>query len=399
MAKERYFWFRFSPGDYVGIREKLNELAAQGWMLAEEQDGSCYVARFCPTTRTELYYDTEPSEPLRQQEDVQRRVQARQAAGWENVATLNGVDIYRSLPLRYPKREAVDDGDKRLTYKQHLLRRWALSTSLMLVLAVLTVGSLLYSGNEWYLSNLQLFLRLTCIPGGLGVLYTLLWRGKILFAKTPKAASKAGLYLRSVLGVLGTLWLALGGVALALELVAWPSALLVMLCWAVAMISATGLWQRKDSFLHRQAEALITGVAALSLAGLTMVAPAAPTASLFHAAERQDYSGSVVYGEDLGIEGTLLSADWARQGSALVTYTSYSEWWDVDGETITVSTQCYQCRFGTAAWLEEQLTRQTKGGTVYRQGNWVLVVRSSSDLPEALLQQAASGAVERSLGG
>lgn len=378
MREERYIWFRYGPEDYLGVREKLNRLAAQGWELAEEQDCHCAFARFTPTARTELTYDVEPVPLLRKDEAVQDAVLAREAEGWEPVATLNGMDIYRSIPLRFPK---VREGEAAAKASRTVLAR-RYGASVTALLAVLAATVYLYlTGGTWYLSNLSLWLMGTAIPAAAGGLFWLGRQAARLMRPAPRPPAGWSMTVSSVLAALGRVWLLLTAFMLLLDQLTAAAACLVAVCYLAAAGAVSGLWRRKDFSLYRRVTALVTGVVILSAYLLSLAYPGRVSVSILDEYTRLQYRDeAVVQLEDLGLEGDeLLSGSYQRSGSLLVTCTDYTEYWMVDGEMVTLSTTTYTCRLGTAGWLYGQLSEETGGEEIlYRSGN--TVVRFSSPI-------------------
>lgn len=395
MREKRYIWIRFSPGDYLGLRDMLNRLAGEGWELAEERDCSCFWALFTPTGRTELSYDTEPARPLQEQEAVKERVLRREAEGWEPVATLNGVDIYRSIPLRFPKPHMPGPEDGEDTPRRALTQRWSLMDAGALLLLAAALAAILGGGADWYLSNFQLYLRWTGLLAAAGFLYLLLWQGTVLLSKRPKPPKRRGMYFRSILLVLEPAWVLLGLLALALDHLTLPIALLVAGCALAAAVAVSGLWRRKDYRFYRLSAALVLGIAILSAAPLSTAYPAGESNAFLDEFSRLQYREEpVVQLEDLGLEGeALLSGSYERRGSLLITYTGYSEWWAADGETVSLFTEVYQCRFGTADWLYDRLAAEGGHSALYRSGGTVVCFDTSLPLTEEELEQALADAV------
>ncbi|MCD7918501.1 MAG: DUF2812 domain-containing protein [Clostridiales bacterium] len=372
VREERYIWFRYGPEDYLGVREKLNRLADQGWELAEERDCHCCFARFTPTARTELTYDVEPVPLLRKEEAVQDAVLAREAEGWEPVATLNGMDIYRSIPLRFPKpREGEAAAQNCRTI---LAQRYGVSVAALL--AVLAAAVYLYrTGGTWYLSNLSLWLLGTALPVTVGGLFWLGRRTVCLMRRTPRPVPPWSRMAGSVLAALGRVWLLLTAFMLALDQLTAAAACLVALCYLAAAGAVSSLWRRRDFSLYRRVAALVTGIAILSAYLLSLAYPGRVSVSILDEYTRLQYrEEAVVQLEDLGLEGEdLLSGSYQRSGSFLVTCTSYTEYWMLDGEMATLSTTSYVCRLGSAEWVYEQLSAEVGAEEIlYRSGNTVV---------------------------
>ncbi|MCD8341439.1 MAG: DUF2812 domain-containing protein [Clostridiales bacterium] len=390
MREERYIWFRFGPEDYLGVREKLNRLAAQGWELAEEQDCHCSFARFTPTARTELTYDVEPVPLLRKDEAVQDAVLEREAEGWEPVATLNGMDIYRSIPLRFPKPREGEAAAQ--AHRTALAQRYGASVAALL--AVLAAAVYLYlTGGTWYLSNLSLFLMGTAAPAAICGLFWLGRRAALLMRRKPRPSAQWSMMAGSVLAALGRVWLLLAAFMLALDQLTVAAACLVALCYLAAAGAVSGLWRRKDFSLYRRAAALVTGVAILSAYLLSLAYPGRVSVSILDEYTRLQYQEeAVVQLEDLGLEGEeLLSGSYRRSGSFLVTCVDYTEYWMLDGEMVTLSTASYTCRLGTAEWLYERLSEEVGAEEVlYRSGN--MVVRVSAPI-DGLTSEAVAAAL------
>lgn len=374
-------WFFFDPGDAPAVRALLNRHAAEGWELAEEQDCACYFARLERTGRGELSYDAAPASPFRPAEELEHQVRLRAAEGWESVATLNGMDFYRAAPLRFP--EAHPIRPKPSVLAQRWLPGWlGLGAAVLLSLWLLLTGE-----GTWYLSNARIFLRFTGIPAALGAAYTLAWQLSLLLGRDPAKGTLRGAYLRGALKLLGGVWFFLLCVAAVLDYVRWPMALLVTLVWAAAALSASGLWRRRSYGLFRQVAALITGIALLSAAALSLVYPVQQEADILESGERSRYS--VVSLEDLtDAEGEFLSGSWETSGSLLVTRAACEEWWLVDGERVKVSGEAYTCRLGTAGLVAGSLS-----GAVAVNGETVVRASATLDVPSDVLTQAAEAAV------
>lgn len=119
----------------------------------------------------------------------------------------------------------------------------------------------------------------------------------------------------------------------------------------------------------------MTGIAILSAYLLSLAYPGRVNVSILDEYTRLQYrEEAVVQLEDLGLEGEeLLSGSYQRSGSFLVTCTSYTEYWMLDGEMATLSTTAYVCRLGSADWLYEQLSAEVGAEEIlYRSGNTVV---------------------------
>lgn len=380
-------WFRFDPGDAPMVRARLNELAAQGWELAEGQDCSCFFAQLERTGRGELTYDVEPASPFHTAEELKHQVRLRAAEGWESVATLNGMNIYRSAPLRFP--EPHSEPVPRTT----LAQCWLFSWIGLLAAALLSVVLLLIGPEPWYLSNAQIYLRFTGLPTLLGALCWLSRSAALLLGKPLTQGTRQGMYFRSVLKTLGLVWFFGLCVSAALDWLKWPMVLLVALIWLTAVLCSSGLWRRKSFEQFRLVTALVTGIAVLSIAALTLVYPVQQQADLLQSGERSRYSaGTLVQLEDLtGASGEFLSGNWSQTGSLLVSRTSYEEWWTVDGSRVKVHCTRYVCRLGTAAWVRPDL----EGAAFAQSGSTLVSVETTLDLDPALLTGAAEAAASR----
>lgn len=377
-------WFRFDPGDAPAVRARLNELAARGWELAEGQDCSCFFARLERTGRGELTYDVEPASPFRTAEELEHQVRLRAAEGWESVATLNGMDIYRAAPLRFP--EPHSGKPPRGT----LAQCWLFSWIGLLAAALLSLGLLLTGQGAWYLSNALIYLRFTGIPALVGAICWLSRPVALLLGRPMEKGTRQGMYFRSVLGTLGLVWCFGLCVSVALDWLNWLMVLLVAAIWLTAVLCSSGLWRRKSFGQFRQVTALITGIAVLSIAALTLVYPVQKRADLLQSGERSRYSASaLVQLEDLTDEsGEFLSGSWAQSGSLLVSKTTYEEWWTVNGSRVKVHCERYVCHLGTAAWVRPDLE-----GTAFAQNGGTLVsVETTLSADPTLLTGAAEEA-------
>lgn len=385
-----WIWFRFDPGDAPGVRVRLNALAARGWELAEGQDCACFLARMERTGRGELSYDVEAASPFRTEEELEEQVRLRAAEGWESVATINGMDIYRAAPLRFPEPHSSPAG------RGALAQGWAFGWLVLAAAAGVSLWLLLTGGTEWFLSNARLYLRFTGLPAALGALCFLVWQVKLLLGGGNRGTER-GMYFRSVLGVLGLVWLFGLCLGLALDWLKWPMVLLVALCWLGAVVGGSGLWRRKSFGKFVQVSALATGIAVLSVAALTLVYPAGERAELLQAGDRGRYQAAVALEDLSGAEGEFLSGRWERTGSLLVTKVSCEEWWLMDGEKIRVASAAYRCPLGTGAWVTASL-RTGEGSAFAWQGDTVVWVETTLDVDAAALAveaESAAGQWER----
>ena len=337
MKETKRIWFLFSPADAAAITRHMNRWAQQGWDLAEETDGRRFFVSLKRTNRKELIYDVEPAMPGRTEEVLRQNVQEREALGWEPVATINGMDLYRSKPCCTP--QPVSCGAPR--------RVLAFSEGPKLLFALLFTVLAFYLravAGAWYLSHLGIFWHVAAIPLAFITVVFAGWFG--VKWVVPSGHSRVLLWLRSGLSVLARLGIWLFLCLLALD---W-----MPLGYAVAFMLVGTLLVLFFHSRHRMAvsptllQALVIGVGVVLAGSLHTILPGTyvPIQDTLSAADFQLTSGQRDYSES------------DQQGSFLVTALSYGESWSDD---VYFSGETYRC-------VSEGMAKQVMEDLLARRG-------------------------------
>lgn len=385
MKNSRLKWIFLPSGDYLALRQRLNRLAEQGWELAETGDGNCFFARFRPTERTELHYDTDVAPLLRDENQLRETVERRERLGWSPVGTVNGVDVYVSQPCRCPEPEN-DPAENR--------RRWRARG--VLSLAAVALAALLswqwsWFSSTWYLGNAAALLFLSRFPlligGGLWAAWVLLrqivpWKGKLRTGPAwVRSALQAGFYL----------WVVLLLVALVLDQLplAWACGVLAV-ALLVLLLGRRG-WRKWTGFTGQSLLALVVGCVLL----ISQLLPLALPDSQRYSAGSASWRGSltdVVRAENLGLDDlTFVSAEYDKDGSLLVSRSTYREEW----EELRLNCQYDRClTAGLASQAAEEIRAAHSDAVIVVQGRQVAALWFSEELDEAAVQAALAALLE-----
>lgn len=385
LKNSRLKWIFLPSGDYLALRQRLNRLAEQGWELAESGDGSCFFARFQPTERTELRYDTEVAPLLRDENQLRETVERRERLGWSPVGTVNGVDVYVSQPCRYPEPENDPAGNR---------RRWRARGALSLVtalLAVLLTWQWRWFSVTWYLSNTAALLYLSRFPL---LICGAFWAAWVLLRQLApwKEDSRTGpAWVRAALQAGFYLWAALLLAASVLDRLplAWACGVLAV-ALAAALLGRRG-WRKWTGFAGQSLLALVVGCTLLVAQLLPMALPDSQRYSAGSASWRGSLT-DVVRAEDLGLdELTFVSAEYDRDGSLLVSRSTYQEEW----EELRLNCQYTRClTAGLANQVAEELRTAHPDAVIVVQGRQVAALWSPEELDEAAAQAALAALLE-----
>ncbi len=385
LKNSRLKWIFLPTGDYLALRRRLNRLAEQGWELAEKGDGNCFFARFRPTERTELRYDTEVAPLLRDENQLRETVERRERLGWSPVGTVNGVDVYVSQPCRCPEPE-----DEPTENRRRWRARGVLSLVTVVLAALLTWQWCLFA-DPWYLGNAAALLYLSRFPllaGGV------LWAAWVLLRQlTPwKGEPRATLaWVRSGLQVGFYLWAVLLLAALVLDQLPLPWACGVLAVALVILLLGRRGWRKWTGFAGQSLLALVVGCTLLVAQLLPLVLPNSQRYSEGSASWRGSLT-DVVRAEDLGLdELAFVSAEYDKDGSLLVFRSTYREEW----EELRLNCQCDRClTVGLASQAAEEIRAAHPDAVVVIQGRQVAALWASETLDEAATQAALEALLE-----
>ena len=325
-------WIYTAAGDDLGLEQRLNSLAEQGLELVSPGDSTCYWAEFLPTNRTELRYYVEAAPLFRSDKQLRKIVEQRTAQGWEPLGTINGLDVYQSAPLRFPR-------------EVHR-RQPSHAVCLPMLWLLLSMGTCLAWGalsQQWYLSNLGVFLFATgflLLP--LGAVW-IIWRMVRLFFSAKKAAPVPIVLLRGALAAAWRIW----GLFLVVSLVMT----LVLPLWA-GMILALGALLYLGALLIRDEEGRITRRRvsfrwkALCV-GLTLLLSIGVSRLVGSTIAHSFTVGPSDWGQDWMVHaaevtkepGDITSTEYRRRGSVLVQWESVTE----STENQNLECQLYTC--------------------------------------------------------
>lgn len=371
--KERCFkWIFSAPGDHAGLCQRLNRLAADGWELDWDGDGNALLAQFIRTERTELIYNTEPAPLLRDAGQLEAAVEQHRQAGWEPVGTINGVDVYCSMPCRAPQAMA-NLTDHHRVYGSGIL------TLLAFAAGVILCWSWQWFGAQWYSSNLSVFLYLSRFIYTAAAVYWGLWTLFHLIRPVKKPPRAAWFWFRSVLLAGQYLWwiLALSSVVLTLLPIGWALGLLVIGIAATVLLRA---WHWNVS------RVLLAGCILLAALGLHPFFPDVHLYSEGSAAWRSGLTG-IVQAETLGEgEKTLLSVEYEESGSLLAQKRAYQE----SREGLQIKCEHYSCATAAlAALIKQELETQNPDSCIVSQGRSVMLLEVSGDYSRPELEAIA----------
>ncbi|MCD7929171.1 MAG: hypothetical protein LUF86_03315 [Clostridiales bacterium] len=379
LKDSRLKWIFLPTGDYLALRHRLNRLAEQGWELAEAGDRCCFFARFQPTERTELRYDTEVAPLLRDENQLRETVERRERLGWSPVGTVNGVDVYVSQPCRYPEPEN-DPAENR--------RRWRARGVLSLVavaLAALLTWQWRWFSVPWYLGNAAALLFLSRFPLLVG---GCLWAAWVLLRQIVpwKGEPRTGLaWVRSALQAGFYLWVVVLLAALVLDQLPLVWACGVLAAALAVLLLCPRRWCKWTGFAGQSLLVLVVGCVLL----ISQLLPLALPDSQRYSAGSASWRGSltdVVRAEDLDLDDlTFVSAEYDQDGSLLVSRSTYREEW----EELRLNCQ-YDCCLtaGFARQVAEEIRAAHSDAVIVIQGRQVAALWSSEELDEAAAQAA-----------
>lgn len=312
-------WFLFSPADAEAVSRRVNRWAQQGWDLAEETDGRRFFVSLERTNRKELMYHVEPAMPGRTAENLRKHVQEREALGWEPVATLNGMDLYRSKPCCIP--QAVPRTQQRravFVVEGAKLFFWLLLTVLAFYIRT--------TQEAWYLSHLGIFWHVAAFPMAFFTVLFLLWF--VVKWDVPSANHDVFLWLRSGLSVVSRFGVWLFLCCLALDWMPLGYAVALMLVGTLLVLC---LHSRRHMVVSPTLlQVLVIGVGVVLAGSLHTILPGTyiPIQDTLSAEDFQLTTGQLDYQES------------DQQGSLLVTELNYGESWSDD---VYFSGETYRC--------------------------------------------------------
>lgn len=336
MRDTRLSWFLFSALDAAAVEQRLNAYAKKGWRLDESEDCSCAFVRLKRTERKDLQYCVLPSVPSRSEDELRAEIQRQRELGWEGVATINGLDIYRSVPcyeVTYDK-------------QRHRLSGKALLKPLIpigLGACGLIIGQGLLNEPMWYLNHVSALLHYTCFPAVLGAV---LW---LLCLLRKAISSEKGcvplMWLRSALTLLACVWVWMLVGTWLLDALPLMGALIGFLLATAAVVVC-------QIQLSRSNRVLCVNVISWILLGCVLVGIVAP--KFVPQTGREIPVLSVT---QLGVEdGDREYTEYASSGSFLVTSAEYGEVWSGG---VCLSEEVYICRTsGLAEQVAADLMKQ-----------------------------------------
>lgn len=367
MKERKTVWLYSLSGDYLAVRERLNALAAEGWEMDKPADGRCLVGRFQRTRRKELCYDVEIAPIFSSQGELQRTVDLRAAEGWEAVCTINGMNIYCSMPCRDPQTAEQ---------AQDAIRRWRGRGGAFLLFLLL--GLCLSLGAErlckpWYGNNISAFFHLSLLPLCMISLLMGIWVGVSMIKPVQKTEKTLFFHIRcGFLALLSLWWLMLAA-----------SILLTLL--PVTWAAGVALGGVVLHLLLRLPGKLSAGCTLLLAFLLSLLLPMQQLASVNGTVWREQRS-DIVTAERLHYQPEgLIAADYEKTGSLLVQCASYSEKWRelrVESRTFTCLTEAL------ARQVEQDLAQALPSYTVVRSGRVVIAVWTSDGVTAEQAAQA-----------
>lgn len=374
MKNSGFRWIFVPTGDYLGLRRRLNRLAKSGWELVWEGDGSRFLARVQATERTELRYDVEIAPFLRDAGQLEQTVERRRQAGWEPVGTINGMDIYASMPCREPQEE-----NNPLKNRKNWLPR-GLFSLLLAALAVFLSWNWSFFSKKWYLGNLSALLYGSRFPMLVGGAFWAAWVILRLLRPAGKAPHPVLFWIRSGLLTGFVLWVLLLAVCAVLDClpVGWACAVLGLTL--AGYLLGRWCWKKHTGQLSRGVLILVVGCGLIVTQLLRVGLPDSQRYNVGSAPWRYELS-DVVRAEDLGQgETEFLSAEYDWDGSLLVRRSSYQEEW----EEFRLECERYSCLTpGLAALVERDVTQRHPDFQVVRQGRTVMALWTSEEIPGA----------------
>jgi hypothetical protein len=364
MKETCYKWIFTAPVDGAGLKARFNRLAEQGWELDHQGDGTFFFARFKRTSRKELRYDVALTPQFRTVEELNELAEHRRDSGWEPIGTINGLDVFVSMPCQEP--ENINDS---VYDRKCLLSRGVLG--ILLPLLSVLFCAFVSGQKSWYLSNLDALGKIFLPPMAVCSVIWVIW---YLFrcvrpAKTPppslflwgRSALVCGLFL---------FWLLIP-VSIVFDLLSVGWALGLLLAGAAIWLVSRRIEKGIAPLL------LVIGCVLLGSLGLNHILPDSQLYDTGSSSWRSSLT-ELIHAEDLGLEDmTLLSAEYDKSGSLLVTKTSCTEEWD----GFELVCERYSC---LTRGLAEEVSRDLQGRfLVVQEGRDVLALRTSQEIPGA----------------
>lgn len=290
--RTKFGFFGFLTIDHRAVEQYLDDMAAQGWALAQVWLG--LVARFRRTDRADLHYYVSVSDPLREDDPVHQRHCTD--CGWEKFGYVRYMNLYRSLPGKRTVSPHSDRVGKARRDRGNVVRWCCTCGAVMLLLAALqltrylligvpTVASLLrLSAASGTAALLVLYLIPLLVCGsvylGFSIRRLVQWRETVARDEPYPTPQLRPARLRGVL----TLLLYLGVAALVgsflTDLVALPTikplvALGAGTCLATAAVLITGkAWGRQPRRVKLWRCAGVAGFLLVAVLGRSTFAPA-----------------------------------------------------------------------------------------------------------------------------
>lgn len=324
MKDTKWVWFQFSASDAPAVERRMNALAQKGWELDESADCECILTKWKPTSRKDLQYAVLPALTLSEESALRQEVQHQRDLGWEPVATINGLNIYRSIPcfdVAYDESRHVYGG-KTASIEFFRSAAWLLGVAAMFLLFLRI--------EDWYLSNFRTLLHFTAVPFLLaGGVYLAALCVTILDGKRPHPVM---MWVKSAIQCLELLWfLLLGGCCLMDSLSLTLAVLVFALC-----LGGVVFCQLKYSRSNPQLERLVISV--LLCAAIVL---ALPNGIMSDICPPHQEPLPTLTTKALGLTGeTLDYTAIETTGSVLVKRTSYGEVWSDD---LCLSENVYRC--------------------------------------------------------
>lgn len=361
-------WIFTAAGDDLGLERRLNSLAEQGLELVSPGDGACYWAEFQTTKRSELRYFAEAAPLFRSDEQLRKSVEQRTAQGWEPIGTINGLDVYRSAPLRFPG---------------EVERQQSPAVRLPMLWLLLSIGMCLAWGlmsQQWYLTNLGVFLFVTGVPLVPLAALGFVWRLVQLLAPPKTAAPEPLVLLRGVLAAAWRVWglLLLGSLVMTLVRPLWAGLILAL---GVLLYLGTLLTRNEEGLIARRRvpfrwKAFCVGLTLLLSLGVSYLSGSTITHSFAVGPVDWGRGWMVHVSEVANHPGEITSTEYHRRGSVLVQWECVTE----SAENQRLECQLYTCALPALCdYVEQQeLTRHPpeSGRTAWvRDGKRLLLLR------------------------
>ncbi len=336
-------------GDALGLEERLNRLAAEGWELDWTGDGTALFGQFQRTERTELCYHVEIPPLFRDEEGVKQAVERRERDGWEPVGTINGLDVYAAMPCRFPQKpcDLVEQN-----------RNW-MPRGILSIILTLAVICLCWFGNffnqPWYLNDWSVILHLSRLPVTLLGAYWIGWNLCRIIKPVEKAGSPLFFRLRWALLAAFYLWTLclLMSVVLTVLPMAWSVGTAAL--GVILVCGTAALQQVRDGRLTKSIILTLLGAVLLLTCVLNLVLEKPHRYSVGNASWRMSLI-EMVHREDLtDTKAELLSVEYDKEGSLLVQKETYEEDW----ADMRLKCKRYSCLTES---LAKQVERDGKNG-------------------------------------